>query len=84
VSRHELPSAQFDVVIGWDPPLESFFLIVKDPRRADDDQVVAWFGATPRAFYELGKLEPVMPGWIRRLVTPGLRRELYLDRDEGR
>jgi hypothetical protein len=53
MSRHDLIpfSKQYDVTIGWDPPLETFFAQVEDltlARQDDDNAMVVWVGTSYR------------------------------------
>ena len=53
MSRHDLIpfSKQYDVTVGWDPPMETFFAQVEDlilARQGNDDAMVVWFGTSFR------------------------------------
>jgi hypothetical protein len=53
MSRHDLIafSKQYDVIVGWDPPMETFFAQVEDlilARRDDDNALVVWVGTSYR------------------------------------
>jgi len=53
MSRHDLIpfSKNYDVTVGWDPPLETFFAQVEDlllARQDDDDAMVVWVGTSYR------------------------------------
>ncbi len=51
MSRHELEphTAGREVVVGWDPPLRTFFAQVFDTTKDEDDQAyeLLWIGCTP-------------------------------------
>jgi hypothetical protein len=87
MSRHEIPA--FDhahrVVVGWDRPLQTYFVQVIDRAREsddEDDKFVLWRGCRVRELYEIEDLARV----VRRHaeLTPEIRTTLYGDKDEGR
>ena len=47
MSRHQLPtkSPRFEVFVGWDPPLQTFFAQVFDRKGDEADQPFIWLGA---------------------------------------
>lgn len=51
MSRHELEPSNPDhsVVVGWDPPLQTFFVQVKDTTKDEDDEnyMLIWEGYRP-------------------------------------
>ena len=50
MSRHAVPSfdARYEIAVGWDRPLNSYFAQVEDMHADDDeDPVVVWVGAGP-------------------------------------
>lgn len=71
-------------VFGWDQPLQSFFLQVHDTHRAEDDQIVAWWGAdSEHEMYEVEHLVQVASQY-GLLIDHPMRIQLYEDKDEGR
>lgn len=47
MSRHDVPTRdeRYAVVVGWDPPLQTFFAqVLERSREHDDDTMVAWVG----------------------------------------
>jgi len=53
MSRHDLIpfSKQYDVTVGWDPPMETFFAQVEDlilARQGNDDAILVWVGTSFR------------------------------------
>jgi hypothetical protein len=71
-------------VFGWDQPLQSFFLQVHDEHRAEDDQIIAWLGATSETeMYEVEQLTEVAMQYGLYIDHP-MRIELYEDKDDGR
>lgn len=47
MSRHTIPGLDpaHEVVVGWDPPLNTYFGMVYDRRRDEDDQIIHWVGS---------------------------------------
>lgn len=71
-------------VFGWDQPLMSFFLQVHDLTRDEDDQIVAWHGATSETtMCEVEELVQVASQYGLDIV-PSFRIELYGEKDDGR
>jgi hypothetical protein len=87
MSRHEIPPrdpAQ-KVIVGWDPPLQTYFAQVIDRAKEDageDEKFVAWHGCSRRALYEVEELARKISRFAE--LTPDLRATLYGDKDEGR
>ena len=50
MSRHQLPtkSPRWQVFVGWDPTLQSFFAQVYDTKGEEDEQPFIWLGADKR------------------------------------
>ena len=50
MSRHQLPtkSPRFEVFVGGDPPLQTYFAQVYDTKGEKDDQPFIWLGADQR------------------------------------
>lgn len=50
MSRHTIPglNPDHDVVVGWDPPLQTYFAIVLDPTKGDFDAAYnpLWLGTS--------------------------------------
>lgn len=71
-------------VFGWDQPLMSFFLQVHNTTLPEEEQIVAWMGATAKTtMYEIEDL-------VREARKHGLRIDhttrvkLYGEKDGGR
>lgn len=71
-------------VYGWDQPLQSFFLQKHDLTKPEDEQIVAWLGATNTTkMYEVEDL--VREARVLGLdILHGAQTQLYADKDEGR
>lgn len=87
MSRHEIEA--FDplntVIVGWDPPLQTFFAQVKSSllEKADpDDPFLLWVGCSLREIYEVEDLAAALRRYAN--LTPEMRVMLYGDKDEGR
>jgi hypothetical protein len=63
VSRHQLPAKnpRFEVVVGWDPPLRTYFCQVTDLEGKEEGQPFIWLGAD---------LKRVPMGEVVDAVTP--------------
>lgn len=87
MSRHEVLARDpaHKIIVGWDPPLQTFFVQVIDRRAEDagaDDKFVLWEGCCLREIYEVDQL-------VRRVgryadLTADLRATLHGDKDEER
>ena len=49
ITEYKVPSkSRYDVVVGWDPPLRTFFVKVYDLSIDDaDEQFIVWEGSDP-------------------------------------
>jgi len=90
MSRHVInESKRFFWVVGWDQPLQTFFLQQHKRSAKPDANPIKWWPRTNSRnpeigpMYELEDLERVM----RRngiVLEHSVKTQLYLDRDEGR
>ena len=46
MSRIEIEHDSFEIAIGWDSPLDTFFGTIIDPTAEEGNEVVAWLGMT--------------------------------------
>lgn len=84
MSRHEIPAVH-KIVVGWDHPLQTFFVQVIDRAREDageDEKFVLWSGCTFREIYEVDQLARIVSRYGK--LTPAMGAVLYGDKDEGR
>lgn len=86
MSRHELTpkNPNHSVVVGWDHPLQTFFIIVKDKIKEvhyEEQGFLLWKGTTPREIYEVEDVTRLAGRYAE--VTPELDARLYGDKDEG-
>lgn len=92
MSRHDIDLGEGRrLVVGWDQPLQTYFAIRYDTPDTNAAPSM-WLGAGPderwsstssSPLYDLEDLERAL-GPKAALLSPELKRELYLDRDEGR
>lgn len=80
MSRHELPAADgLEVVVGWDPPLSTFFAQVWDRRLEEDDPAaeLLWIGCAPREINDIQKVMDAVKPWAT--FPDEVKRALYRD-----
>jgi hypothetical protein len=84
MSQHIVVREEKKWVFGWDQPLQSFYLQVHDTSRSEDDQIVAWLGATAET--RMYEVEHVTSAAAKHglLLDHDQRMALYLEKDEGR
>lgn len=62
MSRHDLFafSKQFNVTVGWDRPMNTFFAQVEDLKVSDDDgdPIIVWVGTSHSEFLRPEDLQP--------------------------
>lgn len=44
MSRYRIPHSRYDIVVGWDPPLNTFYGIVVDTQDVDEERTLLWLG----------------------------------------
>jgi len=49
MSRHRIASDPTEIIVGWDPPLRTYFLQIIDPAKSEEEELVLWLGVTPGA-----------------------------------
>lgn len=48
MSRHLVrDDEQYKVVVGWDPPLQTFFAQVHDLSKDEEERIILWLGTRP-------------------------------------
>lgn len=83
MSQHVVIQDEKKFVFGWDQPLMSFFLQVHDLTADEDEQIVAWLGATKDTqMYEVEDLalKARQHGLVIDIAT---RVDLYGEKDDG-
>lgn len=67
MSRHVFPGAQdaTEVAIGWDRPLQTFFVHVLRPHRhlKGEQETVVWEGTSPREIGTAGQAVTIASRW---------------------
>lgn len=82
MSRHELRSvSDTEVVVGWDPPLRTFFAQAWDRSRDQDDPAaeLLWIGCSPAEITDPQMVCDAVARWAE--VPPSLVATLARDRD---
>jgi hypothetical protein len=83
VSRHQLPtkSPRHRVVVGWDPPLRTYFCQVFDLEGKEEDQPFVWLGADLKQVSMEEVLQAISPyAAAPLLVVPALVEDRRLNR----
>lgn len=63
MSRYAIrEGADLEVVVGWDPPLQTFFVQVYIPegRPSGDDQILVWEGTEPEAITDVEQVRELV------------------------
>lgn len=78
MSRHELSAHDgYSVVVGWDPPLCTFFAQVWDQHKPEDDDEVLWIGFTPGEIRDAKQVVDAVRPWAK--IPAGLVDKLTAD-----
>lgn len=85
MSRHTLVGKDHnhEVVVGWDRPLESFFVQVYDKSKAGTDgELIVWKGTSYRELPDIDDVRRIAGRYAE--ITADTASTLYGDKDEGR
>ena len=83
MSRHTIrDDAQFEVVVGWDPPLDTLFLQVYDKSLDEDMGPRLWRGIPPDTIRNLEQFRALVTEWAP--LKPPVVDQLLKDMNEGR
>ena len=86
MSRYSIAAddPRYDVIVGWDDPLETYFATVFDPTVEEDDDVacVLWAGAALRAMPTVDALQDCLQAYAT--IPPAVRAQLHQDRANTR
>lgn len=85
MSRHQIPARDpnHEVFVGWDHPMQTFFVQVYDKRLKDtDDELIVWRGTKLRDLYEVDDVRRVVGRYAE--LTADMGSTLYGDKDDGR
>lgn len=79
MSRHELTAPGIEAIVGWDPPLNTFFAQVWDTTREEDDPSaeLLWIGCSPAEIRDPRQVCNAVAAWVK--VPPGLAEKLAAD-----
>jgi hypothetical protein len=67
MSRHRIPhpNPAYEIIVGWDNPLGSFFCqVVDESVPMDEDHVLYWRGTTPGAIPTVDALAEIMSDYV--------------------
>ena len=83
MSRHavDLPGGR-TLVLGWDPPLQTFFGVLRASDQDEDDEPLLWVGTDLHELYDLDDLARAL-GPLADALTSHLALQLHRDRDEN-
>lgn len=87
MSRHQLRPRDpgHKVIVGWDPPLETYFAQVIDRKKevaGEDEKFVLWIGCSHREITDLDGLRQRIKRYA--YISSETATALYGDMDEGR
>jgi len=66
MSRYSIPATDpaLICVVGYDPPLETYFAQVEDPNDPDETTAIRlWLGCAPQALPTVAQLQEHLSGW---------------------
>ena len=87
MSRNTIKYPPYEITLGWDAALETFFATVIALENADEDEPLIWIGAMLAEYPELAtfldalKKELTMAGISGVDIPPSLIEKLAADRD---
>lgn len=75
-----LPDDNFEIIIGWDPPLHTYFVQVLDPTCDEEDSgfEILWCGLTPGETPSADEAILLIAPWA--VIPANLRAALIADR----
>jgi hypothetical protein len=86
MSRYRIPpnDPRYEVIIGWDDPLETYFATVFDTTVDEDDDTacVLWEGAALRAMPTVDVLQACLQAYTT--IPSEIRTQLHHDRTNSR
>ena len=66
MSRYSIPATDpsLTCIVGYDPPLETYFVQVEDPDDPDETTAMhLWLGCAPQAIPTVAQLQAQLGGW---------------------
>lgn len=64
MSRHIIRHPQYEIVVGWDAALDTYFATVIAPSQSEDEPVI-WLGTVPAEYPELRAFLDVLAGQLQ-------------------
>ena len=81
MSRHCIATDPHEIVVGWDPPLQTYFLQIIDPAKSEEEELLLWLGAAP---HDLPTVASLAVALVPYTVLPEeLARQLETERAES-
>ncbi len=80
MSRYELPTSDgLEAIVGWDPPMSTFFAQVWDRTKDEDDPdaELLWVGCTPREMNDIQQVMDAVKPWAK--IPDATKRALCRD-----
>lgn len=79
MSRHEIVAGDIEVVVGWDPPLNTFFAQAWDRTKDEDDPnaELLWIGCGYREIADLDLIGKAVAPWVQ--LPDDVIRALYAE-----
>jgi hypothetical protein len=78
VSRHRIAEKPNEIVVGWDPPLQTFFLQILDPEKDEEEEIVLWLGARHGELQKVDDLAAALAPYAS--LTPELAQQLEAEK----
>lgn len=80
MSRYRLSGNPLEVVVGWDSPLQTFFLQILDPTKDEEEEIIHWVGMRPGELPTVADLDQALDCHAALTsgiaLSPELRRQL--------
>lgn len=80
MSRYPIPHEVFAITVGWDNPLQTFFVQVRRPATAAgaEDTDVLWVGTAPQALLSVESVRHALQPYavLPRAIAAALQRDL--------
>jgi hypothetical protein len=78
MSRHRIAEKPKEIVAGWDPPLQTFFLQIPDPAKDEEDEIVLWLGGRHGELPEVADLTAALASHAG--LPPALAQQLEAEK----
>jgi hypothetical protein len=78
MSRHRIAEKPNEIVVGWDPPLQTFFLQILDPAKDGEDEIVLWLGGRHDELPDVADLTAALAPYAA--LTPELAQQLEAEK----